>query len=314
MNPNSMRDRFAMVASQLLNEDERVAVVLAEISMDRFRATGAPARHPARLINVGIREQLLVNVAAGMALEGMRPIAHTFASFLVERAFEQVKLGFSHQGVGGVLVSAGASYDEPAYGRTHGAPEDVALVGALPGWRIDVPGHADEVEDLLREAVRSEAPVYIRLSERTNERPYAAVGGGLVTLRSGGAAAPTIIAVGPMADPVLEATAGIGATVLYAATVRPFDSTGLRGAVRGSEVVLIEPYLQGTSAAEVAAALGDRPIRLLSLGVPRAEDRRYGRAGRHDAANGLDAAGLRARISAWLAGGTAETIQPAAVY
>ena len=106
MNVNSMRDRFATVASQLLDEDERVAVVLAEISMDRFRATGAPARHPARVINVGIREQLLVNVAAGMALEGMRPIAHTFAPFLVERAFEQVKLGFSHQGVAGVLVSA----------------------------------------------------------------------------------------------------------------------------------------------------------------------------------------------------------------
>ncbi|HEX5479923.1 MAG TPA: transketolase C-terminal domain-containing protein [Dehalococcoidia bacterium] len=300
---NSMRDRFAMVASQLLDEDERVAVVLADISTDRFRATGAPARHPARVINVGIREQLLVNVAAGMALEGMRPIAHTFASFLVERAFEQVKLGFSHQGVGGVLVSAGASYDEAAYGRTHGAPEDVALVGALPGWRIHVPGHADEVEDLLRDAVQSHDPVYIRLSERGNTRPYAAARRGLAMLRAGGAGSPTIIAVGPTADAAIEATAGIDATVLYAATVRPFDAEGLRAAVRGSEIVLIEPYLQGTSAAEVTAALSDRPIRLLSIGVPRAEDRHYGRAARHDAANGLDAAGLRARISAWLGAG-----------
>ena len=113
---DSMRDRFVTVATQLLDEDPRIAVVMADISVDRFRSSGARARHPLRVINVGIREQLMVDVAAGMALEGMRPIVHTFAPFLVERAFEQVKLGFSHQGVGGILVSAGASYDVAAYG------------------------------------------------------------------------------------------------------------------------------------------------------------------------------------------------------
>jgi transketolase len=296
-----MRDRFVDVVTELLDADPRLAVVMADISVDRFRANGACARHPQRVVNVGIREGLMVDVAAGMALEGMRPIAHSFAPFLVERAFEQVKLAFSHQGVGGILVSCGASYDVAAYGRTHEAPGDVALMATLPGWRIHVPGHADEVETFIREAARTDDAVYIRLSERKNAAAVAgADGGGLVALRRGAAGAPTVIAVGPMLDAVTEAAASFDATVLYAATVRPFDREGLRALVTGTDVVLVEPYLEGTSAAEVSAALSDRPHRLLCIGVPRTEHRKYGSAAQHDAAHGLDAAGLRARMGEWL--------------
>ncbi len=299
MTSDSMRERFVTVVTELLDEDPRLAVVLAEITADRFRATGAAARHPDRVINVGIREQLMVNVAAGMALEGMRPIAHTFAPFLVERSFEQLKLGFSHQGVGGVLVSAGASYDVAAYGRTHGSPGDVALVGTLPDWRIHVPGHADEAEAFLRDAVQSDDPVYIRLTERRNGAAVASAAGAAVVQRRGGAGAPTVIAVGPMLDPVTESVADIDATVVYAATVRPFDAAGLRSSVTGTDVVLVEPYLEGTSAAAIASALDDRRHRLLSIGVPHEENRKYGSPAQHDAAHGLDAAGLRVRIAAW---------------
>ena len=96
------RTQFARTATDLLDEDLSTALVWAEISARFFG--DAVRRHPDRALNVGIREQLLVNVGAGMALTGMRPIVHTFGTFLVERAFEQVKLGFAHQGVGGVLV------------------------------------------------------------------------------------------------------------------------------------------------------------------------------------------------------------------
>jgi len=293
-----MRTRFGTVVSELLETEPRLAVVLADIGVDRFLR--AYQRHPDRVVNVGIREQLMVNVAAGMALEGMRTIAHTFAPFLIERSFEQVKLGFSHQGVGGILVSAGGTYDVAAYGRTHQTAADVALIATLPGWRIHLPGHPDEAEALIRDAVTSDDAVYIRLSEQQNAAPQPVDGGRLVTTRRGSVGAPTVLAVGPMLDAVTEATAALDATVLYAATVRPFDAAGLRSAVSGADVILVEPVIEGTSAAAVTAALDDRPHRLLSIGVPNVEHRKYGSAARHNQAHGLDAEGLRARISAWL--------------
>src|ERR1700691_2753945 len=105
----TMRERFIATATELLDTDARLAVVLADISAAQFAP--AAARHPDRVINVGIREQLLISVAGGLALAGLRPIAHTFPSFLIERALEQVKLDLGHQDVGAVLVSSGASYD-----------------------------------------------------------------------------------------------------------------------------------------------------------------------------------------------------------
>ncbi|MFB6592914.1 transketolase family protein [Streptomyces diastaticus] len=303
---DSMRDRFADTVHQLLDTDPRVALVIAEISRDRLQ--GAIAAHPDRVVNVGIREQLLVSAGAGLALSGLRPVLHTFASFLVERPFEQVKLDFGHQDVGGVLVSSGASYDMASGGYTHMSPGDVALLDTLPGWTVHVPGHADEAEALVRAAVGAgDDKVYVRLSDRANAEGRALDGTRFRQVREGRAGA-AVVAVGPMLDPVLAATEGLDLTVLYAATVRPFDAAGLRRAAvdpdRGTaEVVLVEPYLAGTSVRAAGEALAVVPHRLLGLGVGREELRRYGRPEEHDAAHGLDAASLRRDISAFLAPG-----------
>ena len=295
-----MRDRFMRVSGALLDERPDLAVVLADIGSGYFQQAGVAARHPGRVLNVGIREQLLIGFAAGLAMEGFRPIVHTYAPFLIERPFEQVKLDFGHQGVGAVFVSVGASYDAAAAGRTHQAPADVALLSTLPGWRVHVPGHPEEVETILRSAATGTGLDYIRLAESAN--PEAVPNsGGLTLIRRGSARMVTVIAVGPSLRPVLEATADLDATVLYAATVRPFDAEGLRAFVAAPAVVLVEPYLAGTSAAEVSAALTDTPHRLLALGVARREHRRYGNRWEHDRAHGLDAAGIRRSVTDFLA-------------
>ncbi len=291
------REAFARTAASLVETEQSVALVYAEISGQYFG--DVERRHPDRVVYVGIREQLLVNVGAGMALTGMRPIVHTFGSFLVERAFEQIKLGFGHQNVGGVLVGSGGSFDIAGGGRTHQAPGDVSLIDTLPGWTVHVPGHADEVEQALRLAAAGHGREYLRVTAQQNPEAYPVRPGRFHTVRSG--ATGVVVAVGPMLGPVLEAVRDLDLTVLYANTVRPFDSRGLRTALgtRG-DVVLVEPYLAGTSSRLVGDALLDVPHRLLALGVNGEELRHYGHAEDHIRAHGLDPAGLRRSITAFL--------------
>jgi transketolase len=279
-----MRERFYELARKALDEDERVAVVTAQIGNDSI------GEHP-RHFDGGIREQLMIGVAAGLALEGRRPVAHSYTPFLVERPWEFLKLDLGHNDLGAVLVSTGASYDAARSGRTHQAPEDVALVASLPGWTIHVPGHPAELEAVFLRSLASDDRVYIRMSEEEN---HARVdGGGFTVLRHGSPGVPLVVAVGPTLTAVLEATAGRDVGVAYLATVRPFPHDGVRYALAdGTDVVLVEPYQAGTSAAEIAVALRDRPHRLLALGVPNAELRRYGTGAEHRAAHGLDAAGI----------------------
>jgi transketolase len=291
-----MRARFVDVAQSLLDEDPRIFICLADISASQFAS--AADRHPDRVVNFGIREQLLIGAVGGLALTGMRPIAHTFSTFLIERPWEQVKLDLSHQGVGAILVSAGASYDGAAYGRTHHSPGDVALLDTLDGWTVHVPGHPDEAEAQLRYAAAGEGLVYIRLSTQQNQRPVQSAPGRLEVLRRGSLG--TVLAVGPLLDATVEATAGLDVTLLYAATVRPFDAKTLLATLSRPDVVLVEPYLAGTSSRQVAEALREVPHRVLGLGVGSQDLRRYGAAAEHNRAHGLDAEGIRRAIGSFL--------------
>ena len=291
----TMREEFIAEVERLLDDDPRVAVIDAEISASLLEP--AALRHPERVIHLGIREQLMAGVAGGMALTGMRPIAHSYAPFLVDRAYEQIKIDLDHQGAGAILVSVGASYDRSPSGRTHHSPADVALIDTLTGWTVHVPGHPAEVPALPRAATVHDRPVYLRLSSQENSTAYDART--LHPVRRGGQA--LVVVVGPLLDPVLAATEGMDVTVAYTNTPRPFDVAGLLDLLGpADDVVLVEPYLAGTSAHVIADALRHRPHRLLALGVGRRDLRRYGTPEDHAAGHGLDAAGLRTSMADFL--------------
>jgi len=296
-----MRRAAVEAIVELFQEDQRTAIVLAEISTDLFE----PAfRHdPRRAVNVGIMEQTMVGVAAGFALEGFRPVVHTIAPFLAERALEQVKLDFGYQRLEGLFVSTGASYDYSASGMTHHAPGDVAALATVPGLEALVPGTREEAAALVRTAHGNGRPTYLRTTAAENAAARERPAGGLSVERRGHG--PTAIAVGPMLDRTLAALDGLDPTVLYATTAVPLDAATLAAeAGPAAEVIVVEPFSEGTLAAQVAAALSHRAARILSVGVPRAAIHAYGTVADHDRALGLDANGIRSRVLRFLETGT----------
>ncbi|MDF2918013.1 MAG: transketolase [Microbacterium sp.] len=286
-----MRARFSTVMSDLLATDDRATLVLADIGPLDL-AAGTPAAD--RVVNVGIREQAMIGVAAGLALAGLRPFVHTYAPFLVERPFEQIKLDLSHQDLGAVLVSIGASYDAAAEGRTHQCPGDIALLSTLPGWRLHTPGHPDEVEALVRDAATTEDRQYIRLSTQANRTAFP-VDGRIHLVREG--AGTLVVTIGPLLDAALAATADRGFAVAYTATPVPLDRAGLRQLSAGFDrVAVLEPFLEGSTAAAVGAALRGSGILVDHIGVGVEEQRHYGTPADHARLHGLDAPGIRRRL------------------
>jgi transketolase len=293
----TMREQAARTVVDLFRRDDRVAVVMADISLDLLQPA---VEHDARrAINVGIMEQTAIGVAAGFALEGFHPVVHTIAPFLAERPFEQLKLDFGYQRLGGLFVSVGASYDYGQSGGTHHAPGDVAALSTIPAMEVLVPGTPAETDTLVRASYANGRPTYLRTSVVEHTQTLDLAQGGLTPVRRGAAA--TVIAVGPFLDRALAALDGVDATVLYATTAYPLDAATLAvEAADAAEVVVVEPLYEGTSAGQVAAALSHRPTRILSIGVPRRVISRYGTAEEHDRDLGLDTAAIRERILAFL--------------
>ena len=240
----AMRDRSSAVTSELLDDDPRVAVVLADISADRF---ARPARrHPDRVINVGIREQLLISVARRAGAD--RAAADRAHLRAVPR---------------GAAVRAGQARPRPP-GRRRGpgqrrAPRTTrrARAGRTRRPRTSrcstrCPAGRSMSRATPTRSTRCCAPPWRATGPSTSawrrpSNPVAqATGPHLVVVRRG--TGPTIVAVGPMLSPVLDATQDLDVSVLYASTIRPFDGDTLRAIAATPEVILVEPTLAGTSA------------------------------------------------------------------
>jgi transketolase len=296
--PDTMRGRMAQVVSDLVETDPNTALILADIGKAQFR--DVLERFPERVVNVGIMEQTAVSVAAGFAMEGFHPIVHSIAPFVVERPFEQIKDDFCYQGLGGTLISIGASYDYGTDGMTHHGPADVPILKTLPRMQICVPGTPDEFEILLRQTYKNGAPTYIRTSVQQNDTSRMVHFGELHLEREGRDA--IVVAVGPMLDRTLAAVEDLDLTVLYATTVAPFDEETLRDAVAKAapDVILVEPYYEGGLVQDIARALRDIPTRIEAIGVPHRVLERYGPPGRLDQEVGLTVDGIRARIQRFL--------------
>lgn len=267
-----MRNQFVQTSCELVEQDERLVVLLGEVTIWGFRF--AMAAHPDRIMNIGILEQASISFAAGLSISGLIPVFHTFSPFLTERAYEQLKLDFGYQKLGGNFVSMGASFDNAVMGATHHSPADVSVLKQIPDMQIIVPGTKQEFDSLYRSEYANGEPTYFRLTDHGNAETQKVSFGKANVLKTGSKA--TVVVVGPALETVWPVVKDQDVTVLYYTTVAPFDYETLRNAFTGGRVLLCEPFYTGTLAYDVQTALQGLPFKMEMWGVPHRLVRNYG--------------------------------------
>lgn len=295
----SMRKQFVKTVESQLARDKRLVLLLGDIGVFGFQK--AFKEFSDRVYNIGILEPATVSLASGLAKTELIPIIHTIAPFLVERSFEQIKIDFGYQRLGGNFVSVGASYDYASLGCTHHCPGDVGVLQNIPGMEIVVPGTATEFDTLFQQAYANGHPTYYRLSERENLSSQPVKFGQANVLKKGSLA--TVVAVGPTLDYILPAVEDIDVGVIYYTTIAPFDYLTLRENLASSgKVLLVEPFYSGTLTREVSQAAWPKPVAVDSVGVPREFLTHYGSAKEHDKAIGFTSENIRSRLEALIHG------------
>ena len=153
-----MRRRFGKIITKLADQDERIIVLVGDIGyrvFDEFRE-----KHPRRFINMGICEQSLIGVSAGMALEGLKPWVYTITPFLIERPFEQVKLDIDQQNVDVKLVGYS---DYPTLGPTHTELNGKKLMQLFRNITSYFPKNGDETQKVTYQVYEKKGPAFISL-------------------------------------------------------------------------------------------------------------------------------------------------------
>jgi len=291
-----MRKSFAKVTEKIITENEYTFLLLGDIGVFGFRKI--LEKYPQRVVNMGILEQSMIGIAAGLAKSGMRPIVHTIAPFLVERAHEQLKIDFGYQKLAGNFVSVGASYDYSSLGGTHHAPGDVETLIGIPGFQICIPGHAMELENQLLQYFDNNLPTYFRISESTNHDPMLNHELTVVRVKQGGSA--TVIAVGPYLDRTMRAVETLDCEVIYLNQISAKTSSELNILISNNRLILVEPFYEGTLNHLIAQSTSGRLTEIYNIGVPRHFIHNYGSTSEIDELLGLSTEKIAQRIMRFL--------------
>ena len=231
-----------------------------------------------RYVNLGIAEQNLMGVAAGMAAAGWTPYVNTFAAFAAARAIEAVKIDIAYNALPVRIAATHSGLAAGHLGPTHQALEDLAVMRALPNMTVVVPADAAAVEAVMEQATRLPGPLYLRLGRKATPAVPTAeplVIGQVQMLRPGHEV--VLVACGP--HPVRAALAaaeelaaeGIEPVVLNMHTVKPLDVAGLCAATADAQlVVTVEEHWRGGGlGSAVTETLAEhRPVPVVRVGMP----------------------------------------------
>ena len=278
-----MRKQFVATIERLSNENCKLIILLGDIGVYGFRNVFRDYND--RIYNIGVCEQSMASMAAGLAKEGFIPVIHSIAPFVVERCFEQLKCDVCYQQLGVNIVSVGASYDYAALGSTHHCPGDIKILSSLPGMEIVVPGTPSEFDQLFQQSYANNNPTYFRLSEISNEKIMNVSFGKANIIRKGKLG--TLVVFGPSLNWIENKVFDWSINILYYTTVKPFDNKALIENVNNEKIIILEPYYTGAINQIISNSLQDIPISIHNIGVPTEFLTNYGMRVDHDKSLGL---------------------------
>ena len=281
-----MRNAYISTLHQLAKSNENILALVADngtIVYDKYRE-----EFPDRFINFGISEANMISVAAGLASCGKIPFAYTIASFLIYRAFEQIRNDVCLQKMNVKLVGIGCGFAYSDLGPTHHTTEDIALMQSLPGMTIFSPCDPLESKNVTVAAAQINGPVYLRLATggtpEIYEQDYGFKVGRGVTMREGKEL--TIITTGGIVYEVLEAVdelekEGISVRVINMHTIKPLDrNIVLKAAEETQSILTVEEHSVtgglGCAVASVVLEEGHTDVLFRKMGLKNTFPKGYG--------------------------------------
>ncbi|TBL69895.1 transketolase family protein [Paenibacillus thalictri] len=272
----SMRDVFGEVILELAKSDPKVYALDGDLA-NSTKINTVAEQFPEKFLQMGIAEQNMMGVAAGMASAGLQPWIATFAAFLTKRSLDQISVVVAQPKMDVKMIGAYSGLLNGCAGKTHQAVEDVAIMRSLPNMAVIAPGDTGELKQAMQFANRYKGPVYIRVARdpvaRALPEEYTFMFGKAVKLREGSDVA--IITSGTQTGRSLCAAAelekeGISAIVLHVPTIKPLDVDAIIAVAKqtGAVVTAEEHSIIGGLGGAVAETLAEHyPVPVLRVGV-----------------------------------------------
>ncbi len=272
--PESMREAFGQTLQQMGEANSDIVVVGADTT-ESISSAIFGKRFPDRFFNVGIAEQNMIGISAGLALYGKRIFCGTYMVFL-ERALDQIRNTIGYCNLDVKLIGAHTGISVGPDGGSHQCIEDISVMRALPNFRVVVPGDAYSTRQIVREAASTKGPFYIRLIRSSVPNVYTDQEikvGRVNVLREGSDVG--IVACGIMIHEALKAAErlnkeGISAKVVDCHTIKPIDADALVKIAKetGAIVTAEDHNIMGGLGSAVAEVLSTNyPTRVGMVGV-----------------------------------------------
>lgn len=238
-----VRQEFADTMIEVGTKDPRLVVMVGDVSHGILQKYAQSC--PGRYFNIGICEPTIVNLAAGIYRSGLIPVVHTISPFIMERAYEQIKLDFGYQKYGINLITVGGAFDYSQLGCSHHCYSDFSLIGHFKRSNIFCTASPIEFNQLFKSSYDNGEINYFRIVEYSHEvefTPEQIKVGKAICVKEGKDV--TIVAIGRQLKTALDASiqlkeTGLDAEILYYPTIKPFDEEAIINSARKTTRILV---------------------------------------------------------------------------